>query len=339
VKHWTIPIAILLLAALACGINLDSQGDSAADAVQATIAALGIQQTAAALEGTSQAMQNAQDAAQQATSVAATVAAMGANQPTQAPAPTQAPPTQAAPPTQPPLPTETPIADGSLVRAAWDPAYSWGAPHDYDDFESGSGLFGDFSSGASRAWYGDDGRFHITFTSRGRHVWAWSFLMVSEFYADVIIFNGPGCVPGDSAGMIFRGEQIPLDIGYMFGINCNGEYNIQATGPAGQPGGLGSGGVIWPIINGSYGNPGEGWKKHEAINTGPGAVNRIGVWGDKGDFDFYINGQWVDQFSYWSLPAPDRWPVGQFALYLGTAQKNKASVSFDEFSVWEGVTH
>ena len=255
---------------------------------------------------------------------------MGAGQATQAPAPTQAPPpTQAAAPTS--APTQAP--DGALVRAPWDPAYSWGAPHDYDDFEAGRGLFGDFSAGASRAWYGDDGRFHITFTSRGRHVWAWSFLNVSEFYADVIIFNGERCVDRDSAGMIFRGEQLPWDLGYMFGINCAGEYNIQATG------GAGGGGVIWPIINGSYGPPGEGWKKHTAINTGPGAINRIGVWGDQDTFDFYINGQWVDQFSYFTLPAPDRWPSGQFALYLGTAQKDKASVSFDEFSVWEGVTH
>jgi len=335
-----LPVVALVLALLACSVDLDDGGTSTDDSVQATMAALSVQQTAAALEATSQYLSSVQQQAAQATSVAATVAASGgaqgpAQQPNTVPPnnapPTSAPPT-AAPPTSAPVSVETAVP-GSLTRAAWDPASDWGDPHNYDSFDDSKGLFGDFSAGASRAWYGDDDRFHLTFTTRGRSVWSWSFLSVNDFYADVVIFNGDECVSGDSAGIIYRGDQLPWDLGYMFGINCGGEYNIQATG------GAGSGGVIWPIINGTYGAAGAGWKRSDLIDTGPGAVNRVGVWGDGGQFDFYINGTWVDSFSYWTLPAVDRWPQGQFALYLGTGQKDKAAVSFEDFSVWEGVQH
>jgi hypothetical protein len=247
--------------------------------------------------------------------------------PTQ-PAATDAPPTAAQSPT-------SAGPEGSVTRAPYDPAAAFGSPGEQENFEGTEGLFTTFS-GVSNAWYAD-GRFHITFASRGLYVWSWSAVGAGNFYADVVIYNGDECIDRDSAGMVFRGTRywkgMYVDMGYLFGINCAGEYNMQATGPTAQLL-LGNQGVVWPIINGTYGDEGQGWKRNDKIAKGPGAVNRIGIMGTGGEFSFYVNGTYIDRFNYGTLPAGDRWSNGDIALYLHSGQKGKSAVSFDDFSLW-----
>jgi hypothetical protein len=318
---------LLAFTVLACSADLGGGGANTEDNVNATLQVISMEQTSVAIEATSEALDGQQQASVQETTVAATVAA--AIQKDGGASGSAGQDQQQTPPTDTPQPQGRGSA-GSFERERWDPADGWGDPHDLDSFDSRDELFGDFSAGASRAWYGDDGRLHLTFTTRSRYVWSWSFITANDFYADVVAINGDKCVDRDSGGILFRGGQFPWDLGYMFVVSCGGSYNMMATG------GAGGGGNVWPIINGVYETRGAGygWKNSSEINTGPGAVNRIGVRAAGGNFDMYINGVWVDQFSYWALPGVDQWPGGQFALILGTGQKNDATISYDDFSIW-----
>ncbi len=216
-------------------------------------------------------------------------------------------------------------AVGSLERAAFDPAFGWGAAHDGDDFDGGSGKFPTNSAGAANAWY-ENGRYKITFNSRGLWTWYWSYIDAEDFYVDFLIFNGEQCVAGDTAGIVFRGDKA-ADRGLMFGLSCGGEYFVGKTywPPTDSPVCSWLGGTLLDcerrVLTAS-----------ELIQTGPGAVNRIGVMVKSADVDFYINGKWVDNRA---IPAGWFESIhGQFALYLGSAQKPNASVSFDDFSIW-----
>lgn len=258
---------------------------------------------------------------------------------------TQEPTTPEVAETQPPAETEAPepseeeaasteepaeegeeAVEGSLVRAPHDPAYDWGAGHDSENFDGSSGKFPKSSAGAASAFY-EDGRYHITFTTRGRWTWYWSALETGDFYADIVVINGDQCVDRDSAGMVFRGDP-ELDYGYMFGITCGGEYFIGITAVPGAEG------IVWSIEDDHLLSDQRKYISSDLIDTGPGAANRIGVWADSGEFDLYINGKWVDSFNWSGFPIGAAFPRGNIALYLGTAQRTNARVSFDDFSIW-----
>lgn len=253
---------------------------------------------------------------------------------TQPELPTQPPPTSPPPtPTETqPTPTDEPTVDenapveGSLIRAPYDPAADWDTGHDAETFDGTNGIFPSSSAGAAVAWY-DEGRYHISFTTRGRWTWYWTFLDASNFYADVVIINGDKCVSGDTAGMVFRGDS-SWDYGYMFGISCGGQY---FTGITAVPG---TDGIVWSVQGSSILFAARKLYNSDLIDTGPGAMNRIGVWAEGGDIDLYINGKWVTEFTYWGFPAGAQWNRGNLALYLGTAQRTNAKVSFEDFSIW-----
>jgi hypothetical protein len=305
----------LILAALACTMP-GSGGD---DSVKQTQLAMDVQATTLAMQG-----------------AALTREAEGlAPQTEEPPSATEAPPAETEPPveqTEEMPATEEPPAEGeqavegSLERASYDPAYDWGAGHDTESFDGSSGKFPKSSAGAASAFY-EDGRYHITFTSSGRWTWYWSALETGNFYTDVVIINGDQCVPRDSAGMVFRGDP-EWDYGYMFGITCGGEYFVGITVVPGAEG------YVWSIQDGSINFDQRQYISSDLIDPGPGAVNRIGIWADGGEFDLYINGKWAHTFNYWGFPAAVQWSRGNIALYLGTGQKTNARVSFDDFSIW-----
>ena len=303
-----IPLSLLALfiASLACSLP----SERLAESIASTQTALEVQATTLALEQA----RLTQDAELQADSPHPTVTVTA-----------QAEIENTATPTDDDTGDSEEGAAGSLERAAFDPAFGWGAPQDGDDFDGGSGKFPTNSAGAANAWY-EDGRYRITFTSRGLWTWYWSFIDAEDFYVDFLIFNGEQCVPGDTAGIVFRGDKA-ADRGLMFGISCGGEYFVGKTywPPTDSPVCSWLGGALIDCdrraLTGS-----------ELIQSGAGAINRIGVMVKGTDVDFYINGKWVDNRS---IPAGWYESVhGQFALYLGSAQKPDAGVSFDDFSVW-----
>ncbi len=301
-------LIFLFLASLACSLptNQSSAG------LEAT-------QLALEVEATTLALQKAvltQEAASQEESAGPPEA--------EEPAPEEEPAEATPTATQEALEEPSEAVEGSLERASYDPAYGWGSGHDSDNFDASTGKFPSSSAGAATSWYGD-GRYNITFTSRNRWTWYWSFIDAADFYADFLIFNGDQCVSGDTAGFVFRGDQVQ-DYGLMFGISCGGEYFIGFTAIPGSDG---------FVINFTEAGIEFGDRQlfhSDLIATDPGAVNRLGVMAKGTEIDFYINGKWVANRSV-AMYAPALMH-GHFALYLGTAQKPNASVSFDDFNIW-----
>jgi hypothetical protein len=217
-----------------------------------------------------------------------------------------------------------------MVRAPYDPAANWGSPDAQDDFEGSSGLFAERSGSTYSSWYGE-GLFNITFTSRGW--WTWFFgdvSLPSAFYADVVVTNGDQCVDRDSAGMLVRGLQ-SADFGFLFGVTCKGGYYI------GVSSGPGASGPVCMFLGSSFSSGADldcsGLPMHnmsDYVQAGPGAVNRIGVWGNGTHYEMYVNGHRVGSLQ----DNITTWMSGYPALFLGAGQRDNSAVSFDDFSLW-----
>jgi len=243
---------------------------------------------------------------------------------------TEAPPVVQAP-TNTPAPTESPWFEGSVERASYDPAAGLGAPDVHDDF---SGTNPEFelnnSSGVAHGWY-DNGRYNITFPTQGWWTWYSGSTAQMDFYIDVVVYNGDQCSERDAAGLLYRYEQFPDDRGILFGVTCGGGFF------SGVSGGMGATGPVCIFLNSSPTSMADldcsGMWDHlttEYIDSGPGAANRIGVRAAGSQITLYINGHQVDSLT---LPAYYVFD-GNFALYLGAGQRDDASVSFDDLSIW-----
>ncbi len=223
--------------------------------------------------------------------------------------------------------TATGPVEGSLVRASYDMAADWGPGHTTDNFDDQfTGVFSSHEIGSSKSWYGDDGRYHISDTARGRYVWFWTFATLADFYVDVVVINGDHCDERDSGGLVFRGDQMANE-GYLFGVTCGGQFHV------GFKGGPNPGNAICSVSDPSTWNCSSLTTLHASqyVDAGPGAMNRVAVYARGKTLDFYINGHWVyristDNFADFAL--------GGFALYLGTFQEDNAEVSFEDFNLW-----
>ncbi len=229
-------------------------------------------------------------------------------------------------PSETPLPTDA--VEGSLIRASYDIAADWGPGHMHDDFnDPENGIFSSHEIGTSKSWYGDDGRYHISYEDRGRYVWFWTAVDILNLYIDVVVFNGQNCVARDSAGLVFRGDQTANE-GYLFGITCGGQFHI------GFKGGPNPGNAICSVVDQNTWNCSSLTTLHdnETIASGPGAINRIGVLTNGKHLTFYINGQYAyyihtDDFADFNT-------TGNVGLYLGTFQDLDAEASFEDFNLW-----
>jgi hypothetical protein len=206
-------------------------------------------------------------------------------------------------------------------------AADWGPGHTRDNFDDP--ISGDFPSqeiGSSKSWYGQDGYYHISDTARGRYVWFWTFPSLANFYVDVVVINGPNCHPRDSAGLVFRGNQMANE-GYLFGVTCSGHFHV------GFKGGPNPSNAICSASDPSTWNCSSLTALHETeyADSGPGAMNRVGVYARDKTLDFYINGHWVYRISTDDFA---NFPVGSFALYLGTFQADLAEAAYEDFNIW-----
>jgi hypothetical protein len=251
----------------------------------------------------------------------------------QPPATTEAPPLEpeaTITPTLTPTATESPWIEGSVERAPYDPAAGLGSPDVHDDFSGSNPEFElDNASGVAHGWY-QNGRFNITFPTQGWWTWYSGSTDLTNFYVDVVVYNGDQCADRDAAGLLYRYQKF-ADYGFLFGVTCGGGYFRGITG------GPGPAGVVCKILDPALSDPSTidctGMWPHptsEYIDSGPGAANRIGVKALGQEITFYINGHAVDSMILNSAFTFS----GNFALYLGAGQRDDASVSFDDLSVW-----
>jgi hypothetical protein len=133
-----------------------------------------------------------------------------------------------------------------------------------------------------------------------------------NFYAEIDATIG-ACSGRDAGGMAVRVSGANYDQSYVFEIACNGEYRLRkfiefSTLPE-------------VLLN---------WTYTDAINQGPNATNRIGIFADGDEIYLYVNGTLLTED-----PIEDNdYPEGRFGIFASAVETPFLKVLFDNFALW-----
>jgi hypothetical protein len=207
-------------------------------------------------------------------------------------------------------PSPTPlVVSAADPRAILDLAH----PDHIDSFDNPDAWF-DYNDPDRAAYKVADGHLiGIDYVPEEKNTW-WSYSDVSSgnLYAEVSATNGD-CIGRDSMGMAVRLDSATAAGGYSLEVSCDGAYRFRRHSI--------NGGTPVDLID---------WTDSSAINTGPSATNRLGIWGYQGRFRLFINGQEVDK----SWDKDYLFTFGTFALFTRASQTYDLTGTFDDFAYW-----
>ena len=132
-------------------------------------------------------------------------------------------------------------------------------------------------------------------------------LDAGSFLAEVDLAHVEGPENAES-GLIFR--FVDEDNFYFFAVSANGYFSLFKREDAG-----------WVTL--------VDWTESEALNSGPGTLNRIGVLARDETITLLVNSRGVAQVDDRSLDS------GAIGLAAGTFQEAGLEVSFDNFALWD----
>jgi hypothetical protein len=217
---------------------------------------------------------------------------------------TQAPtetPTATATPSPSPLPTmiftgPDPLAGttGILFNETFDPrVYYWGVGET------------SFSRSLIR-----QGQLEINLKTRGAITWVFAGVPDTQDFFAMITASSPDCDGGDNFGLDFRA----VDDGthFQFGVSCDGRYRLQER----------QNGVVSVLV---FPTP------SDAIKSGPGAVNELGVRAEGKQISLYVNRQFLTRVDV------DTLTKGRFGAYTNSSATLNLTVEFSNFIAW-GLT-
>ncbi len=206
-------------------------------------------------------------------------------------------------------PTPTP-----LVVSEDDPRAVLDLEHpDHVDYFDNPDAWFDYDNAERAAYKVEDGMLiGMDYVPEEKTTW-WSYTDKSSgnLYAEVSATNGD-CIGRDSMGMAIRVDNATAGGGYSLEVACDGEYRFRRHSIKGSP---------TDYID---------WTVSDAINTGPGATNRLGIWGYQGRFRLFINGQEVGE--HWDTDY--LFTFGTFALFTRASQTYELTGTFDDFAFW-----
>lgn len=222
---------------------------------------------------------------------------------------TEAAPTAAGPRRLelPPTPTAFSV-DPDDRRAILDLAH----PDHFDTFDNPEAWFDYDTPGRGAYWVADGRLFGVDYEPEETFVW-WTNTDTASgnVYAEVSATNGE-CVERDSVGLAIRVDRQANAGGYSLEVSCDGAWRFRLHQ---------IGGDQVEFID---------WTESDAIRTGPGATNRLGLWGYQARFAFFING--VEVGEYWDVNY--RHTFGTFALYTRASRTFDLTATFDDFAYW-----
>jgi len=206
-------------------------------------------------------------------------------------------------------PTPTP-----LVVSEDDPRALLDLEHpDHVDYFDNPDAWFDYDNADRAAYKVEDGMLiGMDYVPEEKTTW-WSYTDKSSgnLYAEVSATNGD-CIGRDSLGMAVRVDQTTAAGGYSLEVSCDGEYRFRRHSQNGSP---------TDYID---------WTASDVINVGPGAANRLGIWGYQGRFRLYINGQEVGEF--WDTDY--LFTYGTFTLFTRASVTYELTGTFDDFAYW-----
>jgi len=222
---------------------------------------------------------------------------------------TEAAPTTAGPRRLELPPTPTAFAlDPDDRRANLDLAH----PDHFDTFDNPEAWFDYDTPGRAAYWVADGRLFGVDYEPEETFVW-WTNTDTASgnVYAEVSATNGD-CVERDSVGLAIRVDRQANAGGYSLEVSCDGAWRFRMHQVGGDQ---------VEFID---------WTESDAIQTGPGATNRLGLWGYQARFAFFING--VEVGEYWDVNY--RHTYGTFALYTRASRTFDLTATFDDFAYW-----
>jgi hypothetical protein len=138
---------------------------------------------------------------------------------------------------------------------------------------------------------------------------------MTNAYLEMTVRPNVTCTGRDAYGLFFR---VPVykeaDRGYLYSVDCAGEFSIRKWDGKVQPDGETTVLVYW--------------KKDKAINTGVDTNNRLGVMMKGNTLTFYMNGVQIAQVT------DNSYPDGYFGVFVKPDTTKNFAIKVDEISYW-----
>jgi hypothetical protein len=208
-----------------------------------------------------------------------------------------------------PTPTPFHITDENDPRSILD----LGKPDFVDYFDKPENWW-DFDTPGAAAYGVKDGRlWGLDYEPEELYSW-WSYSVKQSdlVYAEVSATNGD-CVGKDAVGFVIHSSPETAAGGYALEVSCDGAWRFMKHRVGKEP---------QEFVE---------WTASDAIQTGKGATNRLGIWDHLGKFYFFVNGVMVGE----SYDSPHQYPGGTFALYVKASQTYNLKAWFYDFASWE----
>jgi len=209
-------------------------------------------------------------------------------------------------------PTATLTPTTTITSPVSDPRTSLGDPDWHDPLDDGQNwsLFEDKYSALSV----ENGHLVLTgLTETGGWRMATTPKLV-DFYAEMAA-NPVDCSGGDYYGFFFRVPVISSpDQGYLFGVNCSGEYSLKVWDGLVEPNGQTTTLVKWTL--------------DDSIQSGSGQSNRIGVMVVGSRITLYANGILLNEVQ------DSTYPEGYLGIFVNSEVTDKYTIHVDDLSYW-----
>lgn len=259
----------------------------------------------------------AQDSALLPDQVAQTLTAAPTEPPSRTPPPSATPqPTASPSPSRTPAATET-ATEGPTATPTAPPlgpddprqGINLAAPDEHDDFTTRYGWFEYNDPGAATITW-ERGLLRTTdLRNDGFLWWSTSGVTAFDFYVEVSA-TAEQCSGGDAYGIGARIGGAGYDRGYTLEFSCDGKYRMRRFDSGAQP---------EVLLD---------WTAAEAISTGAGAENRIGLLAEGPTLTGFANGEQLQQVR------DEFYVFGNFGLFAEANQTERASAAFTDFALW-----
>ncbi len=200
--------------------------------------------------------------------------------------------------TVPPTPTSPP----------GDPTIGLGDPTYEEDF-SDAAYWLEYDDDNSKVLIQDNSLRYTKKAANNYSLWTASWPKIQDYYLDVISQVSGACSGKDEWGVLFRSQD--ANEGHLFTITCDGFYRLR----------LWNGTDMTLLVEST---------ESEHINTGSGALNRLGVMAADDDISLYVNGFFLETINSVVYDAK-----GPYGVTINAIETNNLTVHFTELRYWD----
>ncbi len=199
------------------------------------------------------------------------------------------------------------LVEAPAVVIEGDPAAVLGPPDGVENFDNAN----NWTTFSNACFTTDITGGQLVMTANGQPqaaCWEFSWPRLGNFYVETTLQMPQSCNPQDRFGFIFRAPD--NDRGYLYGINCAGEYTL----------------TIW---DGEATTVLVAPTASAAILNTPGAVNRLGLMAFDENLSLYMNGVFLETVTDYTYLDD-----GRFGYFVRAATESPFTVSYDQLRVW-----